>query len=465
MAVREGQELRAALLEIVCDEARVTSSDSALEQHAGDFSLHAPNPPDVVVYPQSAAEVSDVLAFANAHRVPVVPFGAGTSLEGNVIPVEGGISLDLTRLDRIRAISPGDLTATVEAGVTRLQLNRAAGGHGLFFPVDPGADATLGGMAATNAAGTTTVRYGKMRAQVLQLEVVLADGRLITTGSKTAKTSAGYDLTGLFVGCEGTLGVITGLTLRLHGLPEVTMAARASFPSVESACRVSSAVVASGVPVSRLELVDPVTVRWVNAYKGTTFPELPTLFLEVSGSGSVDDDLQLIRQLAEEERCTGFEVEHDPAARARLWEARHEAAYAVMATAPGKKPKSTDVCVPVSQLPEAIGHARATLERLGLEAAVSGHVGDGNYHVALMVDTDDPAELRRVHELDDALVGDALARGGTCTGEHGIGLGKREHLLREHGDTVPLMRSIKALLDPNGILNPGKVLPDASGGG
>ena len=460
MTVREGEALREDLLAFVPDEGRVSVGESVLDLHAADFSLHPPHRPDVVVFAESAAEVSRVLAYADERRIPVVPFGAGSSLEGHVIPVEGGISLDLTRLDRILALSPGDLTATVEAGVTRLQLNRAAGAHGLFFPVDPGADATLGGMAATNAAGTTTVRYGKMRAQVLELEVVLADGRVIRTGSKVAKTSAGYDLTGLFVGSEGTLGVITSLTLRLRGIPEHTIALRVTFPTVDAACRTASALVGAGQLVSRLELLDALTVRWINAFKGTAFPELPTLFVELSGGAGIDEELELVRAVCADHGSETIAAERDPTARARLWEARHDAAHAVMASAPGKKPKATDVCVPVSELPDAIRVARAALDRLAIEAAVSGHIGDGNYHVAFMVDTGDPADLERAKELDAALVADALSRGGTCTGEHGIGRGKRDWLAREHPDLMPLMRDVKRLLDPNGILNPGKVLPD-----
>jgi D-lactate dehydrogenase (cytochrome) len=315
-------------------------------------------------------------------------------------------------------------------------------------------------MAATNAAGTTTVRYGKMRAQVLELEAVLADGRRIRTGSRVAKSSAGYDLMGLFIGSEGTLGVITGLTLRLRGIPEHTIAVRATFPSVDAACVTSSAIVGMGLLVSRLELLDDLTIHFINAFKGTAFPELPTLFIEVSGGAGVEEELEVVLALCAEQGSTTFEVERDPTTRARLWEARHDAAHAVIAAAPGKKPKATDVCVPVSQLPAAIRVAREALARLGIDAAVNGHIGDGNYHVALMVDPADPDELARSKELDAILIGDALARGGTCSGEHGIGIGKRPYLAEEHGDLLPLMRGVKSLLDPNGILNPGKVLPD-----
>jgi D-lactate dehydrogenase (cytochrome) len=340
--------LREALLKLIPDEGRVTVGDSVLDLHAADYSLHPPHRPDVVVYPTNTSEVARVLAFANDRGVPVVPFGAGTSVEGHVIPLHGGISLDLTGLGRILAIRPEDLTATVQSGVTRKQLNRVAGEHGLFFPVDPGADATLGGMAATNAGGTTTVRYGKMRAQVLAIEVVLANGSIVRPGSRATKSSAGYDLVSLFIGSEGTLGVITELTLRLHGIPEAVVAARATFPTVEAECRTASAIVAMGLPISRLELVDEMTVQRVNSYKGTSFPERPTLFLEASGSAAaVEADLDLLEQVAREEGCETIELERDPTERARLWEARHDVAHALMATAPGKRPKATDVCVPV----------------------------------------------------------------------------------------------------------------------
>jgi D-lactate dehydrogenase (cytochrome) len=401
-----------------------------------------------------------VLAWADAERIPVVPFGAGTSLEGHVIPIHGGISLDLTRMDQVLELRPDDLTARVQPGVMREALNRAAGGHGLFFPVDPGADASLGGMAATNASGTTTVRYGGMRTQVLALEVVLAGGTVVRTGSRAVKTSAGYNLTALFVGSEGTLGVITELTLRLYGIPDYTIAVRATFPDVEAACRAAAAMIGSGVMVTRVELLDAATIRAVNAYKGTSYPEAPSLFAEFAGSeAGVAGDLEATRELAAGEGCATFEFEREPEARARLWEARHHVLFALVHGSPGKLHKSTDVCVPVSELPEAIRRARASVERLGLEAAIVGHVGDGNYHVLFMLDPADPAQREAAERLNAEIVEDALAVGGTCTGEHGIGLGKIGYLEREHGDLVPLMRGIKRLLDPNGILNPGKVLP------
>jgi D-lactate dehydrogenase (cytochrome) len=453
-------DLRGPLVALLGDEGRVSSSPSVLDQHGQDLSYHAHCLPDVVVYPESTEEVASVLAWADAERVPVVPFGAGTSLEGHVIPTQGGISLDLTRMDRVLELRPDDLTARVQPGVMREALNRAAGGHGLFFPVDPGADASLGGMAATNASGTTTVRYGGMRTQVLALEVVLAGGTVVRTGSRAVKTSAGYNLTALFVGSEGTLGVITELTLRLYGIPDYTIAVRATFPDVEAACRAAAAMIGSGVMVTRVELLDAATIRAVNAYKGTAYPEAPSLFAEFAGSeAGVAGDLEATRELAAGEGSGTFEFEREPGARARLWEARHHVLFALVHGSPGKLHKSTDVCVPVSELPEAIRRARAAVERLGLEAAIVGHVGDGNYHVLFMLDPVDPAEREAAERLNAEIVEDALAVGGTCTGEHGIGLGKIGYLEREHGDLLPLMRGIKRLLDPNGILNPGKVLP------
>jgi D-lactate dehydrogenase (cytochrome) len=452
-------DLRTELLRAVPDEARVSTSSSVLEEHGRDFSHHPPKPPDVVVFPVSTAEVAAALSFANERRVPVIPFGAGSSLEGHVIPIDGGISLDLTRMDRVLDLRPADLSATVQPGVMRSALARAAGEHGLFFPVDPGADASLGGMAATNASGTTTVRYGGMRAQVLALEVVLADGSVIRTGSRAVKSSAGYNLTSLFVGSEGTLGVITELTVRLYGIPEYTIAVRAAFPDVDAACRAAADIVGSGVLVTRVELLDAATIAAVNAYKGTAYPEEPSLFVEFGGTEEgVAGDLVATRELAEGEGASAFEYERDADARARLWEARHHCLFALLATAPGKVHKSTDVCVPVSELAGAVRHAREAVERHGLTAAVIAHAGDGNYHALFMLDPEDPAELEAADRLNAEIVEYALARGGTCTGEHGIGMGKLGYLEREHGDLLPLMRGLKRLFDPNGILNPGKVV-------
>jgi D-lactate dehydrogenase (cytochrome) len=431
----------------------VSEVESVLDQHGADLSYHEPHRPDVVVFAESTDEVSDVLAYANDAAVAVVPFGAGTSLEGHVIPLRGGISLDLTRMNRVVAIRPDDLTATVQAGVTRSQLEAVAGPHGLWLPVDPGADATLGGMAATNASGTTTVRYGGMRAHVLALEVVLADGSVIRTGTRAVKTSAGYNLTELFVGSEGTLGVITELTLRLRPIPDRIVVARAAFPSVEAACSAAAAIIGAGVLVTRCELLDATTIAALNAFKGTTFPESPYLFIEVSG------DIDEVRDLLADEGASAFESETDPTARSRMWDARHNALHASLALSPGSKAMTTDVAVPLSELASAIEHARDLLDASGLRGGIVGHVGDGNFHLAFLLDPEDGESVARAVALNTALVEDALARGGTCTGEHGIGYGKLAYLAQEHGDLVPLYRGIKQLFDPAGILNPGKVVP------
>lgn len=434
---------------------KVATGESVLDLHAGDLSYHPRHTPAAVVFPESTEDVSRLLAWANERGVPVVPFGAGTSLEGHVIPSDGAISLDLARLNRVLEVLPGDLQARVQPGVLRSELNRAVAEHGLWFPVDPGADASLGGMAATNASGTTTVRYGGMRANVLALEVVLADGTTIRPGSRTVKTSAGYDLRALFVGSEGTLGVITELTLRLHGLPERPVAIRAAFPDVGAACRSAVALVGAGLTVTRCELLDEGTLRAVNAYKGTEYPESPSLFVELDGG---DDEIASVQEVFGWEGVTAFEAVTAAEERTRLWEARHQAAFAVAAAAPGKRWFATDVCVPLSVLPNAVEHGRACADRRGIAAAVVAHAADGNYHLVLMVDPDDADEVAATQALYAELVDWALERGGTSTGEHGIGLGKLDYLEREHGDLLPYLRATKDAFDPNGILNPGKVV-------
>ncbi|RDI75234.1 FAD/FMN-containing dehydrogenase [Gaiella occulta] len=458
-------DLRAVLASALADPGRVTDGDSERDLHASDLTFHRPQRPDAVVYPLSTAEVARVLEIADARGIPVTPFGAGSSLEGHVIPTLGGISLDLTRMNRILELDAAGLSAVVQAGVLRSALDAAAGAHGLMFPVDPGADATIGGMAATNAAGTTTIRYGKTRASVLALEAVLPGGRVIRTGTRAPKSSAGYDLTGLLVGSEGTLAVITEVTVRLHGIPEHAVALRVAFPDVGAACRTAAALVAAGSGVTRLELVDAWTVAALNAHLGSRYPEVPCLFVEAAGTRTaVEGDLELVAAVAAAEGAVEIVHERDAGARARLWEARHAVAYAVSATAPGKGHRTTDVCVPVPELPAAVAVARATLDRLDLQGGILGHAGDGNLHVSVMVDPDDAAEVARSDELVGLLVEDALARGGTCTGEHGIGAGKIAWLEREHPDLLPLYRGIKALFDPHGIMNPGKVLRAAGDG-
>jgi D-lactate dehydrogenase (cytochrome) len=451
-------DLLAGLRGILAED-RVVTEGEEIERHGGAiFTYHAPRPPDAVVYPKTREEVVEVLHFASERALAVIPFGEGSSLEGHTIPTRGGISLDLGLMDEILEVHPGDFVARVQPGVTHGGLNERLKEHGLFFPVDPGWDASLGGMAATNASGTNAVRYGAMRDQVLGLEVVLADGRVMRTGGMAMKSAAGYNLTGLFVGSEGTLGVFTELILRLYPIPEHVLAARATFPDIEAAGRAAVAMIRSGMQIGRVELVDPRTVEAVNAYKGTSYAVSPTLFLEFSGTrAAVEHDVATARTLSEAEGAESFDFEEDEAGRERLWEARHEAALAIRELYRDKLPMTTDVCVPISDLPDALREARTTIESRGLDGAILGHVGDGNYHAVFPVDPDDVQDLERAEEVNSEIVAYALARGGTCTGEHGIGFGKTGHLQREHGDSLPFMREIKRLADPHNILNPGKI--------
>src|SRR5918994_960847 len=366
----------------ILPEDRVVSDGDELERHGGGvFTYHAPVQPDAVVYPQSRDEVVEILRFANERRVPIVPFGQGSSLEAHTIPVSGGISLDLGRMTRILEVRPEDFIARVQPGLTHMALNATLAEHGLLFPVDPGWDASLGGMAGTNASGTNAVKYGVMRDQVLGLEVVLADGTVMRTGGMAMKSSAGYDLTGLFVGSEGTLGVFTELILRLYPLPEHVVAARAVFPEIESAGRAAVAMIRTGMGIGRVELVDARTIGAVNAYKDTEYTIAPTLFLEFSGSkASVESDVEVARETSVAEGCSSFEVEAGEEAREKLWEARHDAALAIQDLYPSMGMMGTDVCVPISDLPGALRHARDTIESRGLDGAILGNVGDGNYH-------------------------------------------------------------------------------------
>ncbi|CAB3390101.1 FAD-binding oxidoreductase [Kyrpidia spormannii] len=437
----------------------VSVNPTILEQHGRDESYHAPHNPDAVVFAKSRDDVVEVMRIAAKYRVPVIPFAIGSSVEGHVIPVQGGISLDVTAMNQILEIRPEDFLVRVQPGVTRTQLNRALKPYGLFFPVDPGADASLGGMAATNASGTTTVRYGTMRDQVRDLEVVLPGGEVIHTGSLAAKSSSGYHLTGLFVGSEGTLGVFTELWLRVYGLPERVMAIRAEFPDVSGCVKTATAVLGAGIPVARMELVDERIIEAVNAYKGTSYPKVPTLFLEFHGNPEgLERDVQTARELAEEEGCLGFAFDSDEESRQQLWEARHSAARAFMAQYPGRGMMTTDVCVPISKMAQAVTDARELLDRQGVYGAVLGHIGDGNYHALIAVDTKDPEDVARAEAINEQLVEYALACGGTCTGEHGVGLGKRKYQEKEHGRALQVMKAIRSALDPLGIMNPGKLI-------
>src|SRR5215216_5083402 len=448
-----------AELGTILPEDRVVFARDDLQRHGGGvFTYHTPVQPDAVVYPQSRDEVVEILRFANEHRIPIVPFGQGSSLEAHTLPVHGGISLDLGRMNHILEVRPDDFIAQVQPGLTHGTLNAALAEHELLFPVDPGWDASLGGMAGTNASGTNAVKYGVMRDQILGAEAVLADGTVMRTGGMAMKSSAGYDLTGLFVGSEGTLGVFTELILRLYPLPGRTVAARAVFPDIEAAGRAAVAMIRTGMRIGRVELVDARTVDAVNTYKGTDFSAAPTLFLEFSGSkASVESDVEVARETSVSEGCSSFEFEADEEAREKLWEARHDAALAISDLYPGMGMMATDVCVPISDPPGALRHARDIIESRGLVGAILGHVGDGNYHAVFPVDTGDEADQERAEAVNEEIVDYALERGGTCTGEHGIGLGKTEYLQKEHGDSLPFMREIKRIADPNGIMNPGKV--------
>jgi D-lactate dehydrogenase (cytochrome) len=439
---------------------RFSRAESILDQHARDESHHPPCPPRAVAFPTTTAEVSSIVAACNRHGVPIVPFGAGSSLEGHVLAVHGGVSLDLTRMDRIIAVRPEDQDVTLQPGVTRRRLEKALAEHGLFFPVDPGADATLGGMAATGASGTTTVRYGSMRHNVLCLELVLADGRVIRTGSRARKSSAGYDLTHLMIGSEGTLGVITELTLRVHGIPESIAAAVCAFPDLASAVRAAVEVIQWGVPVARVELLDEVQMAAVNRHSGLGELEMPTLFFEFHGSPSgVEEQARVAGELAAEQGGRAFRWATEAGERHRLWQARHEAYFAALALRPGARVMSTDVCVPISKLVECITETKGDIAQASFPVPLVGHVGDGNFHLLLVIDPGSKRELAEAEALNRALVDRALCLGGTCTGEHGVGLGKVQWMEREHGPALAVMRAIKRALDPQGILNPGKVLP------
>ncbi len=444
----------------ILPEDRIATAGEEIERHGRDFSHHAPSLPDAVVFPKSRREVVELLRFANERGVPVVPFGHGSSLEGHAIPLHGGVSLDLNLMNDILEVRPDDFLARVEPGVTHGQLNRILKEHGLFFPIDPGWDASIGGMTATNASSTNAVRYGAMRDQVLGLEVTLADGTEMRTGGMTVKSSAGYNLTSLFVGSEGTLGVFTEIILRVYPIPEHVLAARVVFPSIEAAGRAAIALIRTGMQIGRVELVDARTVGMVNSHEGTDYTAAPSLFLEFSGTeAAVNHDVEVARKIFDSEGSVAFEYESDEAGREKLWEARSKVVFA-MRKLYGQLTMSTDACVPISELPEALIQARNTIESYGLDGAILGHVGDGNYHALFPVDPEDADSLMKAEAVHAEIISYALSRGGTCTGEHGIGYGKIDHLREEHGDSLPFMREIKRVADPKGILNPGKVFSE-----
>ncbi|MEJ8568037.1 FAD-binding oxidoreductase [Elongatibacter sediminis] len=451
------EELREALGE------RLATGEAVREHHAGDESWHERQAPAAVVFAESAEDVAAAVAICAKHHVPMIPFGTGTGLEGGTVGRDGAVSIDVSRMDAIVSVNAEDMDCVVQPGVTRGQLNRYLRDTGLFFPVDPGADASLGGMAATRASGTNAVRYGTMRENVLSLKVVTPDGRLVTTGQRARKSAAGYDLTRLFVGSEGTLGIIVELTVRLHGRPEAISAARVCFDNVSGAVDAVILTIQSGIPIARMELIDAEQMRAINAYSKTDYPEQVTLFLEFHGSeASVREQAECVGEICDSLGGSGFQWTAFEEERSRMWEARHHAAYAAMAVRPGARAYATDVCVPISRLAECIRETRADVHaHTQIPTFLLGHVGDGNFHYVFLVDPEDPEELDQVHGLSGRMVERALAMGGTCTGEHGIGLGKQAYLQRELGpDAVDLMRTLKGALDPGNLMNPGKLLPD-----
>ena len=438
---------------------RLTTSAAIREQHGHDESYHAGFPPDAVAFAETTEEVAAIVVICARHGVPVIAFGTGTSLEGHVAALHGGVSVDVSHMNDILRVSPADMDVTVQAGVTRKQLNEHLRDTGLFFPIDPGADASLGGMTATRASGTNAVRYGTMRENVLALTVVMADGRIIRTARRSRKSSAGYDLTRLFVGSEGTLGIITEVTVRLHAIPEAISAAVVSFPTLDAAVETVIEVIQSSIPVARIELLDDVQMDACNRYSKLNYAVAPTLFFEFHGTPrGVAEQAEQVRELASSHGGGDFQWATKPEERSKLWQARHDAYYAAHALRPGCKGWATDVCVPISRLAECIAETKQDLAGASIKAALVGHVGDGNFHLVYLIDPNNQAEIDEATALNDRMVGRALAMEGTCTGEHGVGYGKLGFMQAEHGEAVSVMRQIKLALDPNNLMNPGKLV-------
>ncbi|HVQ62749.1 MAG TPA: FAD-linked oxidase C-terminal domain-containing protein [Burkholderiales bacterium] len=438
---------------------RATASAAVREHHGKDESYFPYAPPDAVVFPESTEEVRAIVDLCRRHKTPIIPFGVGTSLEGHVLAIRGGVCVDLSRMNKVVAVHDADLDAVVQAGVTRKQLNEHIRHTGLFFPVDPGADATLGGMAATRASGTNAVRYGTMRENVLAMTVVLADGRVITTSRRSRKSAAGYELTRLFVGSEGTLGIITELTVRLYAVPEAMSAAICSFPDIAGAVNTVIQTLQSGIPIARSEALCATTMKAINAYSKTGYREQPTLFLEFHGTqAGVEEQAKLVQEIARENGGMDFEWTTKPEERNRLWTARHQAYFACLQLRPGSRAVSTDVCVPISRLTECIVETSEDIARASMPIPLFGHVGDGNFHCEILIRPDDEAELEEARRFNERVVNRALAMEGTCTGEHGIGFGKMRSLRKELGEAVDLMASLKRAVDPENLMNPGKVV-------
>ncbi len=448
----------ASLRELFGD--RLSTSQAMREHHGRDESSYDPMLPDAVVFAQSTQEVAAAVALCNEYKVPVIPYGTGTSLEGHILALSGGLSIDLLQMNRVIAVHAQDLTVTVQPGVTRKQLNVEIKDTGLFFPIDPGADASLGGMAATRASGTNAVRYGTMRENVLGLTVVTAEGKVIKTGTRAKKSSAGYDLTRLFVGSEGTLGIITEVTLKLYPQPESISAAVCSFNDIASAVNTVIVTMQMGVPVARVEFLDENGVKAINKHDKLTLPEKPLLLFEFHGSeNSVKEQAEIVQEIAQDHGAIGFEWATRPEDRSRLWQARHNAYFALLQLRPGCRAISTDCCVPISYLAEILLVTKADCEQQQLTHSIIGHVGDGNFHVQMMVDPNDPEDIARAEAVNARMVERAIAMDGTCTGEHGVGLHKMDFLIQEHGEgAIDTMRAIKHALDPHNILNPGKII-------
>ncbi|MGH9685634.1 MAG: FAD-binding oxidoreductase [Candidatus Acidiferrales bacterium] len=463
--IRERMDAAIRDLQALLDR-RATTAEIVREHHSHGESYHAAAAPDLVCFPHSTEEVSEILKISARHQVPVIPFGAGTSMEGQINAIHGGITIDMREMNKVLRISPEDLQATVQAGVPRKELQKALANTGFTFFIDPGADATIGGMTSTRASGTTAVRYGTMRENVMALTVVLADGRVIHTGSRARKSAAGYDLTHLFVGAEGTLGVITEVTLRLHPLPEAVAAACATFPTIRDAVEAAINTIQLGVNVARIELMDEGQIDACNRFSKTNYPVAPILFFEFHGDSfrGVNEQAETVKKLAEDHGATGFQWFTSPEERETLWKMRHEAYFATLAIRPGGKMFTTDICVPISRLADCIVESKKDVIDAPFPATVVGHVGDGNFHMAFILDPKVPAEHTEALRLEEKIIRRAIEMGGTCTGEHGIGFGRKKYLPAEHGAALDAMRAIKQSLDPDNRMNPGKMVePQALG--
>lgn len=441
---------------------KISLSEAIRSQHGHDESSHTGKMPDAVLFAETTEDIANAVHICNEHSLPVIAYGAGTSLEGHIIPVRGGLTIDLSRMDKVLAVNASDMDVRVEAGILRSSLNAYLRDQGLFFPIDPGADCTLGGMVGTRASGTNAVKYGTMREQLLSLKVVTPSGEIIETGTRSRKSAAGYDLTHMFCGSEGTLGIVTEISLKVHGIPEKVAAGVCRFPDLSSAVNTVIAVIQMGIPVSRIELLDALSIKAVNAYSKTTYPEAITLFLEFSGAtAAVEEQLESFGELASSEGGKHIEFAETQEEINALWHARHQLYYATCALDPGKYAVTTDVCVPISRLADCILETRQDIDASGLLGTILGHVGDGNFHTIILADPDSTDEMEKAESLNERMVKRAIEMGGTCTGEHGIGSGKREFLLWERGaEAIAMMKAIKNALDPKGIMNPGKVFPD-----